>query len=196
MNKKKVKISFSNKEFETILPKNFNELKSICMEEFNLTSDDFIKLFNITYIDEEGEYIILENDDDYFQAINYSDTYSGLKLQFKIIEKIDGNQTVTTFDDQIKSEPILYKNNLKKENMINYEELIKKEKEIEEKIKNLEEEKKKINEQNKNLENEKQKFEEERIKYNNNIEEYKNKYNKDIESYVNKLNEVTKRMKD
>ena len=102
MNKKKVKISFSNKEFETILPKNFNELKSICMEEFNLTSDDFIKLFNITYIDEEGEYIILENDDDYFQAINYSDTYSGLKLQFKIIEKIDGNQTVTTFDDQIK----------------------------------------------------------------------------------------------
>ena len=123
---KKVKISFSKKEFETILPKNFNELKSICMEEFDLTSDDLNKLYNITYIDEEGEYIILENEDDYFQAINYYNTYSGLKLQFKIIEKIDGNQTVTTFDDQIKSEPILYKN--KRENMINYEELKKKKK--------------------------------------------------------------------
>ena len=50
----------------------------------------------------EEKILKLENDDDYFQAINYSDTYSGLKLQFKIIEKIDGNQTVTTFDDKIK----------------------------------------------------------------------------------------------
>ena len=183
---KKVKITFSKKEFETTLPNNYNELKTICMKEFGLTSDDLNKLYNITYIDEEGEYIILENEADFVQAINYYNGYSSLKLQFKIVERIDGDQTVTSFEDQIKSEPIF-----KKEYMVNYEELLKKkEKEIEEIKKNFEEEKKKFEDEkikyNKNIE-------EEKIKYNKNIEEYKNKYNKDIESYINKLDEETKK---
>ena len=136
MKNKKVKISFSKKEFETTLPNNYNELKTICMKEFGLTSDDLNKLYNITYIDEEGEYIILENEADFVQAINYYNGYSSLKLQFKIVERIDGDQTVTSFEDQIKSELIF-----KKEYMISYEKLIQKEKEIEISIKKLEEKK-------------------------------------------------------
>ena len=196
----KVKISFSKKEFETILPKNFDELKNLCMKEFGLTSDDLNKSYDITYIDEEGEFIIIENEDDFFQAIKYYNSYPSLKLQFKIVERIDGNQTVTSFEDQIKSEPIFYK----REIMINYDELKKKEKEIQEKINYLEEEKKNLNEQNKTFEEEKKKFEEEKIqfnknieeekiKYNKNIEECKNKYNKDIENYINKLKEESKK---
>ena len=117
---KKVKITFSKKEFETTLPNNYNELKTICMKEFGLTSDDLNKSYDITYIDEEGEFIIIENEDDFFQAIKYYNSYPSLKLQFKIVERIDGNQTVTSFEDQIKSEPIFYK----REIMINYDEMI------------------------------------------------------------------------